>query len=130
MIGFSHKRDAIRNFVLDRMRNINILDKNFEQKGDINAEALIFGSNESGREVKVLVDKSADRAFRANLPTKIFKETPVNNEKIKVWFRFENLDFLNEWFLQFGNRVEILGPEELIEKREKLLREMLHQQGG
>lgn len=130
MIGFSHKRDAIRNFVLDRMRNINILDKKFEQKGDINAEALIFGSNESGREVKVLVDKSADRAFRANLPTKIFKETPVNNEKIKVWFRFENLDFLNEWFLQFGNRVEILGPEELIEKREKLLREMLHQQGG
>ncbi|MCC5941281.1 MAG: YafY family transcriptional regulator [Balneolaceae bacterium] len=130
MIGFSHKRDAIRNFVLDRMKNVKILDQNFEEKENINAEGLIFRSNELGTDVKVLVDKSADRAFRANLPTKIFKESAENNKKIKVWFRFENLGFLNEWLLQFGNRVKILGPKELIKKREELLREMLDQQAG
>ncbi len=130
MIGFSHKRDAIRNFVLDRMENVSITPQKFEAKENIDTEALIFGSNESGREVVVLVDNQADRAFRANLPTKIFKEEAQNNKKIKVWFRFENLGFLNEWLLQFGNNVQVLTPKELIEKRESLLEEMLHQQKG
>ncbi|HET6527879.1 MAG TPA: YafY family protein, partial [Balneolaceae bacterium] len=29
VVGYSHKREAVRNFVLDRMSNIEILDKNF-----------------------------------------------------------------------------------------------------
>ena len=128
MIGFSHKRDAIRNFVLDRMENVLTTGQKFEPKENVDTEALIFGSNESGREAVVLVDNRADRAFRANLPTKIFKEEAQNNKKIKVWFRFENLGFLNEWLLQFGNKVQVLSPKELVENRESLLKEMLHQQ--
>ncbi|TVR16912.1 MAG: YafY family transcriptional regulator [Balneolaceae bacterium] len=130
MIGFSHKRDAIRNFVLDRMENVSITSQKFEPRENNDTEALIFGSNESGQEVVVLVDDRADRAFRANLPTKIFKEEAQNNKKIKVQFRFENLGFLNEWLLQFGNKVQVLSPKELIEKREYLLKEMLNQQKG
>jgi len=61
VIGFSHKRQAIRNFVLDRMDEIKILDQKFDPKEEINIEALIFGSNEGGKLVEVLVDKSADR---------------------------------------------------------------------
>ncbi len=127
MIGFSHKREAIRNFVLDRMKNVGILSQHFETDRDINVEALIFGSNESGLEIVLLVDKSADRAFKANLPTKIFKENEENSEKIKVHFRFDNIDYLNEWLLQFGNKVTVLSPPELKTKREKILGEMLDQ---
>ena len=125
VIGFSEKRDAIRNFVLDRMDDAKILEENYEERGKIDAEALIFSSNESGQIVEVLVDKSADRSFRANLPTKIFRENVISDKKIKVSFKFNNLDYMNEWLLQFGNRVEIIAPKELIEKREKLLRSML-----
>ena len=127
MIGFSHKREAIRNFVLDRMKNVGILSQYFETDRDINVEALIFGSNESGLEIVLLVDKSADRAFKANLPTKIFKENEENSEKIKVHFRFDNIDYLNEWLLQFGNKITVLSPPELKTKREKILGEMLDQ---
>ena len=127
MIGFSHKREAIRNFVLDRMKNVGILSQHFETDRDINVEALIFGSNESGLEIVLLVDKSADRAFKANLPTKIFKENEENSEKIKVHFRFDNIDYLNEWLLQFGNKITVLSPPELKRKREKILGEMLDQ---
>ena len=127
MIGFSHKREAIRNFVLDRMKNVGILSQYFETDRDINVEALIFGSNESGLEIVLLVDKSADRAFKANLPTKIFKQNEENSEIIKVHFRFDNIDYLNEWLLQFGNKVTVLSPPELKTKREKILREMLDQ---
>lgn len=125
VIGFSHKREAIRNFVLDRMNDVKILAQKFERKSKIDVEGLIFGSNESGQLVEVLVDDSADRAFRANLPTKIFKKNPVSDKKIKVIFRFENLDYINEWLLQFGDKVEIVSPEELKEKRREILEEMM-----
>lgn len=125
VIGFSHKRDAIRNFVLDRMENVQILNELYEKKGQMGAEALIFNSNESGETIRVLVEEGADRAFRANLPTKIIKSEPVENEKIKVVFKFENLDYINIWLLQFGERVEILSPEHLKEKRKLLLEKML-----
>jgi predicted DNA-binding transcriptional regulator YafY len=125
VIGFSHKRDAIRNFVLDRMSEVKILEENFYPKTKIDTEALIFGSNESGQKIELLVDNSVDRAFRANLPTKIFKENRVNYEKIKVSIRFENLEYLNEWLLQFGDKIEIIYPDELKNLRKNLLNKML-----
>ncbi len=125
VIGYSHKRDAIRNFVLDRMGNVQILNELYEQNKEIDAEALIFNSNESGQTVKVLVDKESDRAFRANLPTKIVKSEVVKNKKIKVTFKFENLDYINTWLLQFGDRVEILSPDSLISKRKETLKRMM-----
>lgn len=126
VIGYSHKRGANRNFVLDRMENVKIAEQNFETEGEINTEALVYGSNESGQIVEVLVDKERDRAFRANLPTKIFKENNVSGKKIKVSFRFENLEYLNQWLLQFGNYVEIISPKRLITLREEKLKEMLN----
>lgn len=129
VIGYSHKREAIRNFVLDRMSEVRILEENFEPKFKIDAETLIFGSNKTGEKVEVLVDISADRAFRANLPTKIFKEERINTEIIKVGFRFENLEYLNEWLLQFGDKIEVLYPERLKEMRKSLLEKMLRQTG-
>lgn len=126
VIGFSHKRSAIRNFVLDRMEEVKITPKNFEVKEEVDAETLIYGSNKSGQLVEVLVAKSADRAFRANLPTKIFKKEAVSSEKIKVTFRFDNLDFLNEWLLQFSDHVKILSPDTLISKRRDMLKVMLN----
>ena len=124
VIGYSHKRDAIRNFVLNRMSEVKISSENFTEKVDLNAEALIFGSNESGQKVVVLVDEEADRAFKANLPTKILKQSGASNKKIKVEFKFENLDYLNDWLLQFGDKVKILSPKELISKRKKVLDKM------
>jgi len=125
VIGFSHKRKAIRNFVLDRMKDVNIIEEKYEQPGEIDAEALIFGSNEPGVEIDVYVYSEADRPFRANLPTKIFKEKAISNNKTKVSFKFENLSYINEWLLQFGDKVEIIGPNELLEKRKSLLEKMI-----
>ncbi len=125
VIGYSHKRGAIRNFVLDQMSDVKILDEKFEKKEEIDVEGLIFNSNESGQKVEVLIDESAERAFRANLPTKILKKTTAEGKIIKVSFRFDNLDYLNEWLLQFGNHVSVVSPDELKKKRKDLLNTML-----
>jgi len=125
VIGFSHKREAIRNFVLDRMNDVKIADQIYTVDGDIDVEALIFGSNESGQLIEVQVSEEADRAFKANLPTKIINQIRVSDKIIKVSFRFENLDYINEWLLQFGDKVEIISPERLKDKRRELIKKML-----
>ncbi len=127
VIGYSHKRGAIRNFVLDRMNDVKILGQIYTLEEEINVEALIFGSNESGRIIEVQVHESAERSFKANLPTKIFKENRLSDKIIKVAFKFENLDYINEWLLQFGDKVEIISPKKLKEKRKDLLKKMMDQ---
>jgi predicted DNA-binding transcriptional regulator YafY len=125
VIGYSHERDAIRNFMLDRMKNIQIMEENFSPDKNLNIEALIFNSGEAGHLIEVLVDSSADRAFRANLPTKIFKEERVSTKKIKVSFFFNNPAYMNSWLLQFGDKVKILSPDSLIGMRKELLNKMI-----
>lgn len=127
VIGYSHKRRAIRNFVLDRVKNIRIREENFTVPENVNIEALIFDSNESDHLIRVVVDSSADRLFRANLPTKIFKESVVSDKKIKVEFRFNNLDYINRWLLQFGSGVRVESPENLIYMRRELLDKMIEE---
>jgi len=125
MIGYSHKRDDYRNFILNRMAEIEITEQNFEPQGKINAEALIFRSDGLEHLVRVEVAKDALSRFEANLPTNIFNRKEINSEIIKVEFRFDNLDYINNWLLQFGDQVTLTGPDELIEKRRELLERML-----
>lgn len=126
VIGFSHKREAIRNFVLDRMSDIQILEEKFVPYGQIDTEALIFRSDESSHEIVVDVSESALRRFKANLPAKIIKKERYKPNLFRLRFLFDNLDFINEWLLQFPREVSIVEPEVLIKKRNKLLEDMMN----
>lgn len=127
MIGFSHLRGDFRNFILDRVREIEVLEEDFAEKKEMSIEDLIFRFDGDQHKVEVLLDKEGYKRFKANLPTKNFKILEEKPEKIKVSFEIENLEFINVWLLQFGKQVKILAPQELISKREKLLKEMLEQ---
>lgn len=125
MIGKSHLRGDTRNFRLDRMSEVRILEEKITKKEKINVEALIFRSDERERKIVVILDGATVNRFKANLPAKIFREKAENSKKIRVEFYFDNLDFINEWLLQFGNSLIVEEPEELISKRRELLKEML-----
>lgn len=127
MIGKSHIRGEVRNFILDRMKKIEILDEKIREEKEIDIEGLIFRNNERSVLIRVLIEKSFLARFRGNLPAKIFKLSDKKAKKIQVSFYFDNLDFLNEWLLQFGNAVEIEEPKSLKEKRRALLEKMLKQ---
>lgn len=127
VIGLSHKRDDTRNFVLDRMSNIQILDENFVPYGNIDAEALIFRSNEESHKVTVNVSGTTLKRFEANLPAKIINKKEIKPNLFRIEFIFDNLDFINEWLLQFPKDVKIDSPDILIEKRNDLLKEMMTQ---
>ncbi len=127
MIGKSHLRGETRNFILDRIENIRILEEKIKLEKDIDVEGLIFRSDDTSQIVRVQVEKKIWGRFRANLPAKIFKSEEKIPKIIQVSFRFDNLDFLNEWLLQFGTGIKIESPKELKEKRVALLKKMFEQ---
>ncbi|HCT53610.1 MAG TPA: hypothetical protein DF712_14250 [Balneola sp.] len=125
MIGFSHLRGDFRNFILDRIRNIEILEEGFVPKKEKSVEDLIFRFDGTSEKVKVMLDNEVYKRFKANLPAKNFKKLKENAKKIKVSFEVDNLAFVNEWLLQYGNKIKIISPDELISKRKSLLKDML-----
>lgn len=124
VIGWSHKRKDFRNFVLDRMSDVQILNENFEPEEEIDVEGLIFRSDERSHLIGVDVSESALRRFEANLPTKIIRKTSVKPNLFRLEFRFDNLGYINEWLLQFSNNIKIVKPKKLINLRNKLLDSM------
>ncbi|MEX0723080.1 MAG: YafY family protein [Gracilimonas sp.] len=125
VIGKSHLRGDIRNFILENVNEVIILEESYELKKKLDVEGLIFRPNESSHSIILLVEKNEMRRLEANLPAKIVNKNDVNSKQIKVEFKFDNLAYINEWLLQFGNKVKIESPDELISKRNELLREML-----
>lgn len=125
VIGYSHKREAVRNFVLDRMSKTEITEQEFVPYGKINVEQLIFRSNDTSHLIGVDVHVSALNRFKANLPANIFKEKEEIPKFVRIHFYFDNLEFINEWLLQFPKDIKILGPEKLVRKRKQLLAELL-----
>jgi predicted DNA-binding transcriptional regulator YafY len=125
VIGKSHLRGDIRNFILENIDAVQILDEKYTLKKELDVEGLIFRSEEGSCSIILQVEKSEIERLQGNLPAKIFNRGPLNSEKIKVEFEFDNLEFINEWLLQFGNKIKIEEPAELIEMRNELLQKML-----
>ncbi|MEX2584865.1 MAG: YafY family protein [Balneolaceae bacterium] len=125
VIGYSREREDIRNFILDRMSELEISGHAFRSPGKIDVEALIFRFDGPAKEVMVEVATSQLERFEGDLPTKIIRKYGVSAEKIKVTFRFDNLDYLNQWLLRYADDVKILAPKELIGKRNSLLKRMM-----
>jgi predicted DNA-binding transcriptional regulator YafY len=93
--------------------------------GKIDVEGLIFRSDESSHRIMVNVRSSALKRFQANLPAKIIKNKKIKPNLFRICFLFDNLDFINEWLLQFPKDVTLIGPDKLIEKRKELLHDMI-----
>lgn len=125
LIGYSHERESIRNYILEKVTNLVVTDENYAPKVKLDARALIFDSESTETMVEVYVHSKALKRFSANLPTKIIKSNPESAKMIKVTFGFDNLDYLNEWLLQFGADVKVIGPKELVTKRQELLHKMI-----
>lgn len=127
MIGKSHLRGDNRNFRLERMSEVKILEEKITKNEKIDVEGLIFRSNEGEQKIVVILDDTVVNRFKANLPAKIFREKRKNSNKIRVEFFFNNMEFINEWLLQFGSMLTVEEPSELKRKREDLLKKMLNQ---
>lgn len=127
VIGKSHLRGEIRNFILESVDEVLILDENYELQNDLDVEGLIFRSEENSHSIILWVQKNEIERLEGNLPAKIIKKEAGKSKNIKVTFNFDNLDYINEWLLQFGDKVKVEAPQELVQKRKSLLKKMMNQ---
>ncbi|MEX0593526.1 MAG: WYL domain-containing protein [Balneolaceae bacterium] len=127
VIGYSHERNGIRNFILHKTSRLSILDKNFDPPDEIDVEGLIFRFDGTEKEVICQVSQTYLNRLELHLPTKLFKKERVSAKLFKVGFRFDNLPYINEWLLQFGDGIRILAPKELVQMRQSLLHRMLNE---
>jgi predicted DNA-binding transcriptional regulator YafY len=124
LIGYSHKRDGIRNFLLERISNVQLQEEVFDLPDSFDTRQLIFNQNENAHFISIKVEESAVKRFKSYLPA------PVQNEQstsdgTTIEFQFNSLQYLNRWLLQFGDEISVLKPSALKKKREKLLKKML-----
>lgn len=123
LIGHCHTRNAVRSFVLERMTDVQATYTVYKpMRQDI--RELIYRSEGDEQDVVIEIATTAYPSFARRLPARIL-EVSASAGAMVVRFRFDQLDFLNEWLLQFGKSVIILEPNELIAKRRELLRALI-----
>lgn len=124
VIGFCHNRKSLRNFMLSRMDNITMADRPFLRKRDYEMDELLYGRAEENIQVTIQVDPEKSFSLLTGLPGKVVARS-LENSRMTLTFLIDDLDFINEWLLQFGKHVTIKEPEILVEKRKKYLKELL-----
>jgi len=126
VMGYCHMRKAPRNFLLNRMSDISISDEPLMIDHSFSDEYLLYHSVENEITIEIILDSSIKESFFGSLPAKILKQEDINNDRIRIQFKFDNLDYLNNWLLRFGKHITVHSPNTLINKRKALLEELLH----
>lgn len=124
VIGFCHTRLKPRNFLLNRMSEIAISDTKPIAPGEYDPVSLLYHSKEDATEIIISVDNKYAESFASSIPA-IIKEKEVKNSKAIFYFDFDNLDYINEWLLRFGSHIEVLSPDNLVQRRKELLNKMI-----
>lgn len=126
LIGYCTERKGIRSFRLDRLSDVELTPQTFQLKRVPGEKALLFRTAEDAQSITIRVNNKHLNRFKTSLPAVIDKEVQVrDSDSTDITFLFDNLDFINTWLFSFHNEVKVLHPQELVEKRVILIRDML-----
>jgi len=117
LIALDHLRDTVRNFRLDRIREMYVLTERFELQGgfDLSGYLQQQGMGSESVQVELEMDARTWNRVRVELPARI-ELTREEEGTVRVLFSFDNLDYLTGWMLRFGAAVRVLQPSELAER--------------
>ena len=114
--GWCNKRKDYRLFKLNRMDNVILTDKTFECREvpvpDLSNEKVFKG----GIKVRALFDPDVKWRLMEEFGPKCFEET--NDGRLLFSAEYTDMDNLISWILTFGDKAEVIEPEEA---RKKLL---------
>jgi len=130
-VGYHVAKDAVRTFVLDRMRDTQIHHtEHFELPEDFAIDEYFqgeLGVFKSGERHKVVVDFDAQGAeyvrMRTVHPTQ--KLSPLPGGGVRLSMTVGSLLPVTSWVLEWGQRAKVVGPAELVARVEAELRAAL-----
>ena len=116
VLGWCNKRKDYRLFKLNRMDNVILTDKTFECREvpvpDLSNEKVFKG----GIKVRALFEPDVKWRLMEEFGPKCFEET--NDGRLLFSAEYTDMDNLISWILTFGDKAEVIEPEEA---RKKLL---------
>jgi len=114
LIGFDHLRGEIRNFRLDRIESLYVLSERFEKPEgfDLVAHLEERGVRPSTERIELEFSEAVYRRARMGIPARIDEERE-DDGRVRVVFRFDNLDYVAGWLLRFGADVRVVAPKPL-----------------
>jgi len=117
LIAFDHLRGEIRNFRLDRIKEMFVLSERFERPEgfDLQQHLEARGMASSSVDVEIEFRNEIYRRARVAIPARIESENRSNGA-VAVRFFFDNLDYLASWILRFGDAAKVIRPDALRKK--------------
>ena len=128
LIAHDHLRGDIRNFRLEEIRWMRVLQDPFKRPEgfDLAAHLEARGANLQNQRVVLRFEPQAYRWARTGIPAKI-EEERERDGRTEVTFYFENLSYLANWLLRYGTQVEAVEPAALRETMKAKAEGLLHQ---
>lgn len=114
LVAFDHLRSDTRNFRLDRIQKLVVLNETFEvPKGFDLEQYLLEDRGETDRiDFEIAFTPEALSRARRTIPAPIDEES-VQDGWHHVRFRFVNLDYITRWVLRFGPDARVIAPVDL-----------------
>lgn len=123
LIAYDHLRKDVRNFRLDRIREMFVLTERFERPDGFDLAAYLeeLGLDSEMKNVHLRFREDDYGRARMEIPARIEREekSPAG---VDVQFRFSNLDYIASWLLRYGEGVEVVEPDELKSRHLKAAR--------
>ena len=132
-VGYHLEKEEVRTFVLDRMRDTELVyTENFELPDDFKIDEYFqgeLGVFKSDKKVKVVVEFDAQGAEYARLrkvhPSQKLVNLPEGG--LRLTMTVGSLNPVTSWVLEWGERIRVVEPPELVERvRDELTSALAH----
>ena len=128
LVGFCHKRNEIRLFRLDRIRQITLLDRNFQKKPGFSLTDFFKDSWElyQGEPVRVKIRFRGvgAKVVESGQHHSSEKITKLKDGSLIYEVKVNGIEEIGRWVLGFGEDAKVLEPKELREKIKITLQKM------
>jgi len=128
LIAWDHLRDGIRNFRIDRIRELYVLTEKFERPEGFDLEEYLKGEGYRGenRTIVLEFEKSSWARVRTTVPARLDEEE-IRDDVVRITFQFDNLDYLANWLLRYGDSVRVVEPDDLVDGHIERARRLIQQ---
>ncbi|HKI47200.1 MAG TPA: YafY family protein [Balneolales bacterium] len=120
VIGYCHLRNAPRNFRLNRMSSVTVLNDDFKSKDNYTNDELLYHHDGMVQSIELYVNNSVLEELVFNLPARVTNVSQTSDGAL-ISFDFDNLDFINNWLMRFTDKIKINKPKQLVQKRKELI---------
>jgi predicted DNA-binding transcriptional regulator YafY len=124
LIGYCNSANSLRTFVLSRFFSVSVLSDSYITRRGYSTHDLLHRINADYQKLWISAKTSVSERVLRSLPA-IVESVELVEQEVHICFQFDNLRFINQWLLQFGNEVKVIAPDAFVKDRVLLLQELL-----